>query len=295
MLSAIAVSLVAARAQVTVEVVMQQEQYLRGESLPVAVRITNRSGQTLRLGQGTDWLTFLIESREGGPLVSTRALPVEGEFTLESSKVATKRVDLAPYFPQIEPGRYTVVATVKIKDWGQERASPPKKFDITEGAKLWEQEFGVPLTPGAVNRLPDVRKYALHQASYIRGQLRLYLRVTDQTGRIVRVVRIGKMLSFSRPEPQVDQFSKLHLIYQDRPHSFSYMVFDPDGEMLVRQTYDYVNTRPRLQLNQDGRVVVTGGDRRVTRADIPPPPKEVLVPAGTNSPPSEIEGPDDDE
>ena len=38
-------------AQVTVELTPEQEQFLPAESLAVAVRITNRSGQNLRLGQ----------------------------------------------------------------------------------------------------------------------------------------------------------------------------------------------------------------------------------------------------
>src|SRR6266404_7912813 len=99
----LAASLVPVWAQVTVEVTQQQEQFLPGESLPTAVRITNRSGQTLRLGGEEDWLTFSIESREGTVVSKTGDAPVVGEFTLESSKVATKRVDLTPYFSLTQP------------------------------------------------------------------------------------------------------------------------------------------------------------------------------------------------
>src|SRR6266404_1133840 len=51
-------------AQVTVEVTQQQQQFLPGEAMEVAVRITNRSGRPLHLGAGEDWLTFTIDSRE---------------------------------------------------------------------------------------------------------------------------------------------------------------------------------------------------------------------------------------
>ena len=40
----------AAQAQVSVELLIDQEQFLRDESLPVKVRIVNRSGQTLHFG-----------------------------------------------------------------------------------------------------------------------------------------------------------------------------------------------------------------------------------------------------
>jgi diguanylate cyclase (GGDEF)-like protein len=58
-------SLVAGTAQVTVDITLDQEQYLRDESMPVKVRITNRSGRTLKLGGTADWLNFTVENREG--------------------------------------------------------------------------------------------------------------------------------------------------------------------------------------------------------------------------------------
>src|SRR5438046_2726052 len=143
-LGLLAASLVAARAQVTIEVLQEQDQFLPGESMPTAVRITNRSGQTLRLGAEEDWLTFSIEGRAGTVVSKMGDAPVAGEFALASSKRATKRVDLAPYFALTQPGRYSIVATVRIKDWDHDLASRPKDFDIIEGAKLWEQEVGVP-------------------------------------------------------------------------------------------------------------------------------------------------------
>jgi hypothetical protein len=287
MLVSLLAAMATAPAQITVQLVLQQEQFLRGESLPVAVRITNRSGQALHLGAQDDWLTFSIESREAGVVARSGEVPVAGEFDLGTSKVATKRVDLAPYFALNTPGRYNMVAYLRVKEWGMEVPSPPRSFDVIEGAKLWEQEFGIPAQPGATNDVPELRKYSLQQANYIRGQLRLYLRVVDGFGRVIRVVPVGAMLSFSRPEAQIDSLSHLNLLYQDRPQSFSYLVFDPDGQTLVRQTYDYLTTRPRLKLAGDGKIVVAGGERRVLSSDIPPPPKEIST-AETNSAPETV-------
>ena len=103
---------ISAPAQVTVEVTQDQEQFLPGESLNIAVRITNRSGQTLQLGGEEDWLTFAIEAREGIVVPKLGDAPVLGEFSLESGKVAIKRLDLGPYFiiSQPEPVLYTVDA-----------------------------------------------------------------------------------------------------------------------------------------------------------------------------------------
>ena len=131
-------------AQVTVEVTQEQDQFLPGETMPTAVRITNRSGQDLRLGREEDWLIFSVQASGNQVVPKTGDVPVSGEFVLESSKVATKRVDLAPYFAATHTGHYSVFATVRIKDWNEEITSPPRSFDIIEGTRLWEQDIGVP-------------------------------------------------------------------------------------------------------------------------------------------------------
>src|SRR5947209_890624 len=168
-------------AQVSVELVLDQDQFLLNESLPVKVRITNRSGQPLQLGQEKDWLSFTIESRDGYFVPSLGEVPVMGEQSVESSMVATRRVDLMPYYDLSKPGRYTVTASVKLKQWNQEVLSKPKPFEIARGTKIWEQEFGVAAAEGAP---PDARKYALQQANYVK-RLMLYVRLTDVAERRV--------------------------------------------------------------------------------------------------------------
>jgi hypothetical protein len=191
--------------------------------------------------------------------------------------MATKRVDLTPYFNLTKAGRYTVIATVRIKQWDKQYVSKPKSFDIINGAKLWEREFGVPLAAGAGNQQPEVRKYILQQANYLK-QLRLYLRLTDASeGKVFKVVAIGPIVSFARPEPQMDKFSNLHILYQTGPRSFSYTVFNPDGEVIVRQTHDISNTRPRLQPGAEGKFIVLGGMRRPAANDLPA--QEVSTPS----------------
>jgi hypothetical protein len=267
----LAATLLPVAAQVTVEITQDQDQFLPSETLATAVRITNRSGRDLRLGQGEDWLSFSVQSRSDSVVPRNGEVPVGGEFILESSKVATKRVDLAPYFAINRPGRYSVTATVRIKDWNQEVTSQPRNFDIIDGARLWEQEIGVPAADSATNSTPEVRKYILQQANYLKSQLRLYVRLTDASGtKTFSVFPVGPMVSFSRPEPQVDKFSNLHLLYQDGAHSFNYTVVNPDGEVIARRTYDYVNSRPRLQPDEGGKILVTGGVRRVSPTDVPP-------------------------
>jgi hypothetical protein len=201
----------------------------------------------------------------------TGDVPVAGEFVLESSRVVTLRVDLAPYFLLSRPGRYSITVTMQLKDWNQNVRSQPKSFDIIQGSSLWEQEIGVPDSASGTNATPEVRKFILQQANYLKSQLRLYVRLTDASGaRTFRVLPIGPMVSFGRPEPQVDKFSNLHLLYRDGPHSYNYIVINPDGEIIARRTYDYGDKHPRLAPDAEGKVLVAGGVRRPTPKDIPP-------------------------
>ena len=142
-----------ASAQITLEVAMDQEDFLPGEAVPLAVKITNQSGQIVHLGAEANWLTFSVQSDDGFVVIKNAEVPVLGEFDLESSQMGTKRVDIAPYFNLAKPGRYTITATLRIKDWSAEMTSPAKPFDIITGAKLWSQDFGVPTTNG----LPEMR------------------------------------------------------------------------------------------------------------------------------------------
>lgn len=265
-----ALSLLPVSAQVTVEVLLDQTQFLPGESLPVAVRIVNRSGQPLHLGATSDWLTFTVESVDGFNVVKRGDPPVQGEFDLGSSQMATKRVDLAPYFNLTRQGSYRVTATVNIRDWNVAVPSAPQPFDVIEGAELWSQAFGVPLPAGVTNALPEIRKYTLEEANYLRSQLRMYVIVTAGTdSRVVKVRPIGPMVSFSRPEAQLDRFSNLHVLYQSGARTFTYTVVSPDGNFVRQEKYDYLNARPRLQADDHGNVTVLGGVRRVMPEDVP--------------------------
>ena len=84
----------------------------------------------------------------------------------------------------------------------------------------------------------------------------------------------------------MDKFSNLHLLYQNWAHSFSYSVYNPDGELITRQIYDYTDARPRLQVDAEGNIAVTGGVRRATDKEDKeePAPEEAKVPPGPVKP-----------
>lgn len=254
-------------AQVKVSVDLDQQQFLPGETIPIKVRIINHSGQTLHLGEDDQWLHVTVLSEGSFVIEQAGDMPVKGAFDLPTAKMATKEVNISPYFGLNRPGRYSVVATVEIKDWNQRVTSTPAEFDIIHGTKLWEKAFGVPhsvLPDGS----PEVRKYLLQQANHLRSQIVLYVRITDASeNRTLKVVPIGPMVSFSDPKAMLDKDSSLHVLYQAGPRVFTYFAITPDGKVLAHEKVEYSAARPRLSAAEDGSVGVSGG--YVTPA--PPP------------------------
>jgi hypothetical protein len=276
-----------ASAQVKAEIVLEQDQFLVGETLNVAVRVINRSGQSLRLGDDPDWLTFGVEAVDGSVVSQTGEVPVTGGFDLASGKVATRRVNLQPYFDLDRIGRYRLKARVTIKTWDQVITTEVKNFDIAKGARVWTQAFGMLLPEGVTNRAPEVRRYILEQANHLRTQRRLYLRVTDgPEAHVFKVLVIGPTISFSNPDPQIDRENNLHILYQSGAQAYLYTVVTPQGEITLRQTHDITSSRPRLESDAAGNFSVVGGVRRIGKDDFPAPvsPAEEFDPASTDSP-----------
>ena len=271
----------AGMAQVNVEVVVSQRQFLPNESMPVAVRITNRSGQQLHFGEEPNWLTFSIESEEGADVVKNGEPAVQGAFDLESSQMGTKRVDLGPCFTLTKAGRYKIVATVRLKDWGSEIVSLPTFIDVIKGTPLWSQDFGLPTPDNATKREPELRNFSLIKVSYLTAQLRLYVQVSNAAnGQVYKVTAVGPLVSFSDPEAQVDPQGNLHVLYQSGASIFSYDVIDPGGNPFEHELYDYVTKHPRLGVNDQGEITVIGGVRRLKSDEMPmvKMPSEVTVP-----------------
>ena len=269
---ALALATISLRAQVSIVVALDDDYFLPGEAIIASVQIANLSGQTLKLGKEADWLSFAVESKEGFTIPITAEPPVVGEFSLDSAATATKRVDLSSAFDLTVAGRYTIAATVKIPQWQAELTSKPKLCVVTSGRSLWQQEIGVPNPPG-VTTAPEVRRYALQQATHKKVK-QLYVRITDAAeNKVFRVFAVGPMVNSTRPEPQLDRDSNLHLIFQTGARAFTYCVVNPDGQLIGRQTYDHTGIRPTLKSDNAGIITVTGGTRRIAATDVPDPTK----------------------
>jgi len=253
-------------AQVSVEVALDQDQFLPGETMEIAVKIANRSGQVIEFGRASTWLTVRIEGDGMYMEEAAAELPDGPTFKLDSPQQATKRLNITPFFHLTKPGRYQLSVRVVAPGIEETISSPPKKFDIITGSKLWEQPFGLP----GSGQPPRVRTYLLQQANYLK-HLQLYLRITEAREQYpVAVVRLGQMVSFGYPTALLDRTNDLHVLFQNGARSFRYSAVSPDGVLILRQTYTMAEGRPRLVMNEHGAVSIRGGLRAPSGDDFPP-------------------------
>lgn len=271
-------------AQVSVQLTTDQDEFLPGEAIPLAVKITNRSGQPIHFGNDPAWLTFSVESTDGFIVIKNSEVPVLDSLDLESSQMGTIRnINIQPYFTLSKPGRYKVTTTLRIKAWGMQLTSPEKVFDVISGVKLWTTVFGLPTTSG----LPQMRRYSLEEANFLRDQLRLYVQVGDtDEAQVFKVSALGPMVSFGQPEAKVDRLSQLHVLWQTGGQTFSYTVVNTDGTVIQQDTYDKFSSRPRLTVTDSGDVVVTGGNRRPHPGELPTVAQPDQLPPMSLAPPA---------
>lgn len=276
-----------ARAQVTVELGFQQDSVLPHEETLAEIKILNYSGRTLRFPADSKWFDFNVESVDGFIVAKLEDIPPADPLDIPSAARGTRRANLAPAFNIAEPGRYKVSVTVRIPALDLELTSSPVALDVMGGVALWEQTVGVPGKGDAA--AVEARRYALLQTND-RKRLALYVRVTDETERrVFRVFPIGSLLSFSRPDAQVDREGRLHVLFQTGARQFSYHLILPDGQIGVRHMYQIAQGRPRLRMVEQGVIRVVGGFRARSSYDIPQEaePKEPQ-PAGTDTAPRPV-------
>jgi len=256
------------KAQVKVELSFPQEQYLAYEPIIAVLKISNQSGQLIKFKKDDDWLDFSLQTKSGRIIPKVSEFRELEDFDLQSGEMATVRVNIQPLFKPTDPGKYSAIATVSIRTWNKNFASEETTFDIVTGIKIWEKEFGVPVSDGE-NKTPEVRKYALLVANF-KQNLRLYFRLSSpDEGTVYKMTFIGNLTSISRPECNLDKFNNLHVLHQFGAKLFKYTVISPDGKIFVRETHEYTNSRPRLWMEKDGRIFVRGGARKLSNDDLP--------------------------
>lgn len=242
-------------------------QFLAQEPMGIMVRVFNYSGETMVLGREEDWISFSVEPLANKSIVRQNGQPpVAGVFELGNNLMATKRVDLAPFFEIVESGRYKITATVRAGRFG-DVSSEPLLVDLVSGTTLWDHEFGI---PALGDKAPEIRRYQIIQARQMDVQ-HLYVKVTDTYGsKTYGLHQLGQMVITHKPEQLTDRNNRLHVLHRSGRSTYTYSMVDHDGQVILRQRYDQAGGPPHLVPTEAGEVLVSGGVRTKSPYDIDP-------------------------
>jgi len=246
------------RAQVQVDISLGRNLFILGEVIPVTVTVTNLTGNDLDLIDSgiNKWFGFEVETADGRPLP-----PRDGDYgntpvQLGAGQKIARTVNITPLFPVDEFGGYRVRACIYLAQGNRFSKSPALNFDVTEGRQVWQKTVGVPDGfPGAGGtRTISLLVHHLPQSK------QLYLRIEDTQGGVRKCMhKLGRILSPTIPDVQLDDKNRIHVLQNSAPKVFLYSNIGLEGEVLDRKAFNELTTRPTLRRSNDGAIQIVGG------------------------------------
>ena len=262
-------------AQVSVELVMNQEKYMQYEPIYARVRLRNYSGQPLVFGKdeklkGALQLEIVQNRRfvkpikqEDFSLIGTVLLPGQSEeFVFRVDK----------YYKLTKVGHYTIHAFVRHAKLKDVFRSADRSIEVTPGVEVWRRTVGVPDVL-AGSRAAQTRGGTLKTRSFSlrvleeRAVRHNYV-VVEDAKRVYGVICIGKEVSSAPRTQEIDMLNRLHVISPVASRLFRYLVINLDGriehqEMLKREQSVPVLVRD----GKTGQVSRVGGVEAVAGVD----------------------------
>lgn len=279
----------AARAQLQVEIVDPQENYLLFEPILLKIKIANGTGRVVELkdAAGQGWLRFLV-TRGGAMMVKPAQGFSQPGMVLEPGDVARFTFNLTPYYRLRDPGGYSVQAVVRVPGFAGDVMSRAAQFNVLRGHEVWSKEITAP-------GVGQPRKYSLithlvRDEGQRLDRAYLYAQVESEAENLVFACRqLGPIVQGERIESLFDAGYGWHVLFRSGANTFGYYQFDIDGKVTEKKDLAKTQTRPRL-VAQGGQIELVGGLSREdfgtgdTLTGTQPP--AVLTPGG-GIPPSE--------
>lgn len=188
----------AARAQMTVDLTLDQRVYILGEAVRADVRIVNHSTTPFMVGPGgysQNGLTFSVVNNGEAVDTSQAHVPMIPELALKGGDTYLSAYELDEWYPMGKTGSYLVTALVRRDDRRYE--SPVRSIDIVPGLEI---KTAIQLF---ADRPDFERKLTL--VYFMRKQTEyLFLRVTDTPGdRTWTTLELGQLLRTTPPTIEI--------------------------------------------------------------------------------------------
>ena len=247
------------RGQVQVDIELGRNLFILGEVIPVTVTVTNLTGNDLDLVDSgiNKWFGFEVQTADGRPLPPRDADYVNPPVQLGAGQKIARTVNITPLFPVDEFGGYRVRACIYLAQGNRFSKSPTLNFDVTEGIRVWQKTVGVPEGfPGA----GGMRTITL-LVHHLPQSKQLYLRIEDIQGGLRKCMhKLGRILTSSTPDVQLDSKNRIHVMQNSAPKVFLYSNVGLEGEIIDRKSFNELTTRPTMRRTADGSIQIVGGE-----------------------------------
>lgn len=252
LLPALLLTLVCARAELTISVECDRTNYLLYAPVPIRVVIQNNTEIDLSLqSQGEPWLSFIVTRADGFAVHADQKFQVQ-PLQVKAGTTKNLTVNITPYYSFRDPGNYKVRAVVDVPGQGQ-LLSGNLQFNVNRGQTVLSRTR--PLEGSE-------RTYTLVRFSPDNTSTELYLRVDDTKENIVySTLELGPVTSTVTP-PQIafDKEGQLHILHTIGQGSYRYNRISADGQLENQSNYEAApEIPPRLVTASDGAVMVAGG------------------------------------
>ncbi|HEY8899847.1 MAG TPA: hypothetical protein VIM61_05500 [Chthoniobacterales bacterium] len=282
-LGALLVFLPQADAQVRVDLGLRRSLFIRYEPVIATVTITNLSGRDIELNNVDNhkWFSFNIVSVQQGQADSP-VPPYNADYSLDPVTIPAgqslkRAVNITPLYPITEYGIYRVRATIyEAQSRRFYSSNPPLNIEITEGRTLWEQTVGVPANQSTSDGV-ETRTLTL-LTHRLPDQTQLYLRIQDkERGLIYCTHQLGRVVSFNKPQVEIDANNDIHILQNTSPRMFLYTKVGLDGKILDRKQYSgSTESTPTMRRTVSGDFRVMGGTfldpNQIAEEKAAPPP-----------------------
>ena len=262
-----------ASAQVSVELTINNSNYIQYEAIYAKVTLRNFSAHPLPFGESKELsgnLKFEIEGPDEGFVRQTDAgLPPMLGTILVPGETKTMTFILSKYYFLQKKGRYKVKAYIEHPQLTSAYESNACFFSIIDGNTILERSVGIPdfiPTKESSGGKIKTRKYSI--ISFFDGRNKVYAVSVEDESMVYAVKRIGfDMGANLKPSCEIDSLSRINILLPVSPKVFAYYVYGIDGKLEKRDIYMKTNTTPTLVADKkDGAVMIVGG--RVARKDL---------------------------
>ncbi|HBM15226.1 MAG TPA: hypothetical protein DD381_02605 [Lentisphaeria bacterium] len=261
LLTSVFLSSITSYAQLAMNLKLNAQNYIRYEKIYVRLTIKNQSGQAIVFGSNEKLqgkITFQVDTLRGNAPKRIQNPQYEiKDILLKAGDKTSISIPLTKYFEFSTAGKYQVKAVVTHSQLQQAYETEPVEFNILTGNVAWTTSVGVPLDEdGSI----DKRTYSI--ISYFDGTNKIYCLLVDDPTHIYGLTKIGFDIGTNKPECEIDNLSRLHMLIQNSSSVFSYFVYDIhcrlEDKEVYKRTDDY--TIPHLFKDEkNGRIQVIGG------------------------------------